>query len=247
MSKDDRLKESATNFLISSALFDQIKLEAGNLKEISCLDFSEENLAMCSYIAKAQAQYCAFEKVRRNQIIKPNLLSQLAMQASVFYDKAYSFAISLSMNKAANLKTFITILQFNKHSFEAQANYWMAQQFLTEIKEGSSNMGNAIAYITKACESLETIKEESKAYSSMISSQYKNLLLRYLEQKSKLIEINDKMYHDSIPSKINNIDCLQFSEPFSLDDELGCLFEGRDLISRMIPQDIQCLDRKRVG
>jgi hypothetical protein len=51
MDKDDKLESAANYFLLSAALFEQIKVELPNLNEVErTLDFTETNLEMCSYI-----------------------------------------------------------------------------------------------------------------------------------------------------------------------------------------------------
>jgi hypothetical protein len=143
MGNNDRLKDAASHFLLSSAILEQIKVELLSLNEKErTTDFSDPNLKMCSCVAKAQVQYCAFEKVKRTSLVNTTILSQLAMQASELYGKAYTQSLSLPKT---NLKNFISILNYNKHSFVAQANYWVGQQYTMGITQSSINIVKTVS------------------------------------------------------------------------------------------------------
>ena len=192
MGRDDKLREAGVHFLVGSAIFDELKLESTGLKkEEITLDFSEHNLEMCNYLMKAQAQYCAFEKVKRSEFNKYSLLSQLAMQASVYYRKAYEFITSPEMSKANNLKNFISILKFNEHTFLAQANYWMSQQCVADVSTKKSGVGLAISYMIKAYESLNMIKDIEQNLSPVLRKQYAGLLKHYSDKRAYLEGTND--------------------------------------------------------
>ncbi len=243
MSVEDKLKEAAKHFLVSAAIFDKIKLEIVNLKlGENGLDLSEPNLLMCGYIVKAHAQYCAFEKVKRTAPNNYTLLSRLAMQASTFYGKAYSLAATPPMSKAVDLKNFASVLHFNEYAFLAQAHYWVAQQYQQSAEETAVGIGKSIAHITKSYEALEMVKKLEKSLSPAILTQYKDLIKHYAERKAYLEDRNNKIYHEPVPKKVEEIECLQYTQPFSLEEDLNRPFEGRDIFSRLVPPVVRTLD-----
>ena len=245
MSLDDKLRDAARHFLISAALFEKIKLESIGLKlDERSLGFSEPNLQMCMYIVKAQAQYCAFEKVKRTSPGGFTLLSRLAMQASVFYGCAYSLASTPPMSKAIDLRNFASVLHFNECAFMAQAHYWVAQQYEKETEDKATGIGKAIAHIIKCQESLETIKKLEKNLSPMILTQYKDLMKHYTDHRAYLEGKNNKIYHETVPKKVDDIESLQFSQPLSLEEDLAKPFEGKEILSRLAPPAVRALEEE---
>ena len=194
---------------------------------------------MCTNLIRGQAQYCAFEKVRNFNPSKFNLLSQLAMQASVFYQKAYELAIKPEMDKAKSLRNHVSILHYTGCNFLSQANYWMAQQYARRVKEGHAGIGMAITYMKKAYTSITQV-EELKLPESVVS-QYKSLVAHYLERINYLEQKNNAIFHETVPEEVDNLECLQYSHPFNLDDDLNRPFEGKEIISRLVPSEVHKL------
>lgn len=204
------------------------------------LDFSEENLEMCSCIAKAQAQHCAFEKVIRTPPVNVVILSQLAMQASELYSKAYAQVLVLTNVDGVNLKNFACTVNYNTHSFQAKANYWMAQRYIMNIGQSPANIAKAIAYLTKACDALEQLKKSP--LSPRLNSMHASLVKKYSGQLAQLVKANNEVYRQAFVESVDKIECLQFTEAFSLQEELGRPFEGREIFAKMIPPEIQRLE-----
>eukprot|EP00826_Nyctotherus_ovalis_P043170 TRINITY_DN4518_c0_g4_i1.p2 TRINITY_DN4518_c0_g4~~TRINITY_DN4518_c0_g4_i1.p2 ORF type:complete len:221 (+),score=56.21 TRINITY_DN4518_c0_g4_i1:504-1166(+) len=210
MDEHDRLNEAARHFLISSALLEQIKTELPNLSEAErTLDFSEENLEMCSCIAKAQAQHCAFEKVIRTPPVNIVILSQLAMQASELYSKAYAQALILTNVDGVNLNNFASTVNYNTHSFLAKANYWMAQRYIINISQSPANIAKAIAHLKRACDALELLKAGS--LSPRLSSMCKSLVKKYSEQHAQLVKANDEVYHQALVESVDKIESVSYT------------------------------------
>ena len=206
------------------------------------LDLSVINLELCRYMAKAQAQYCAFEKVKRTSPGSFNLLSQLAMQAAAYYKKAHQLILSPSMANAASIKSCISVLNFNACAFTAQAHYWMAQQYLKNMKESNTGIGKAVGHLKKASDSIDSMREEEKGLSPAVYNQYKALSKHYSDRAKNLENKNIANFKEPVPDKLDPIECLQFTQPFSLDEDLARPFEGKDIISRLLPFDIQRLE-----
>ena len=142
ISVDDKFKDAAKNFLTASSIFEKIKIEASSLRTTDFgVDLTEQNLLMCSYIMKAQAQYCAYEKIKRTTTEKYSLLSRLAIQSSVFFGKAYSVASTPPVCTVADLKNFVAILQFKEYSFMAYAYYWAALQYEKQANDTAQGIG----------------------------------------------------------------------------------------------------------
>ena len=245
MAVEDKLKEAAKHFFVATTLFEKIKIENSNLKPPDMsLDMTEQNLLMCSYIMKAQAQYCAYEKVKRTTQGKYNLLSGLAKQASVYYGKAYSFAATPPVSKAVNQKIFVSVLHFNEYAFMAHAHYWVALQYQKETEEKAKGIGVSIAHIQKALEYLDEIKKHEKTLSPQILVQYRDMYKHYSDKKAFLEDQNNKIYHEIPPKNLDEIECLQFGQPISIEDDLTQSFEGKEIFSRMVPPAVRKLEEE---
>eukprot|EP00826_Nyctotherus_ovalis_P030029 TRINITY_DN2383_c0_g3_i3.p1 TRINITY_DN2383_c0_g3~~TRINITY_DN2383_c0_g3_i3.p1 ORF type:complete len:430 (+),score=137.87 TRINITY_DN2383_c0_g3_i3:639-1928(+) len=239
VSDSDKLKEAGIHFLTAASIFERISLESKGLRrEELSLDFSETNLRMCQCITRAQAQSCAFEKVKQSGFNKFNLLSQLAMQASSYYSQAYHLMTSSSMSRVVNLKKFSSIMYFNKCVFEAQANYWMSEKCVSNIKNLKSDAGKAIAYINRALSSLTSLEEQKANIAPGLYLQRENLFSRYSKRKEYLVQVNAEKYHEAVPKTVDDIDCFPFSQPLSLEEDLSCPFEGREVLERLVPLEV---------
>ena len=245
MQAEDKFKEAACNFLIAADIFAKIRLESKGLKKDEfTLDLSEANLQICQYIMRGQAQYCSFEKVKRNAPNKYSLLAQLAMQGSVFYAKAYDLILSSCMSKITVLTNFLPVIYFNEYVFKAQANFWMSQHFLGEMNKPKIGIGQAIGYLSAACEALEKIKKDNVKLSQPMKVQYDTLVKTYEERKNCIKGLNDRMYHEAIPAELDRIECKLFTQAFSLDEWLNRPFEGIDILSGLVPSAVQDLERE---
>eukprot|EP00826_Nyctotherus_ovalis_P065020 TRINITY_DN9547_c0_g1_i22.p1 TRINITY_DN9547_c0_g1~~TRINITY_DN9547_c0_g1_i22.p1 ORF type:complete len:428 (+),score=121.18 TRINITY_DN9547_c0_g1_i22:654-1937(+) len=242
MSRNVDLRKATAHFLIAAAIFDKIKIEISGLKEGEItLDLTEANIEVCMYMAKAQAQYCAFEKVRKTNSGRFSLLAQLAMQTSVFYQKAYQIITTPAMEGAKSLRSHMLVIHYNVWAFMARANYWMAQQHIRRLRESNAGIGTAIAYMNKACACMRHIEEQKAKLPPSISKQYDNLLGHFAEQREHLEKRNSAAHREPVPSEVDVIECLQYSQPFSLDDDLNRPFEGKEIISRLVPPEVHKL------
>jgi hypothetical protein len=245
MSVEDKFKEAADSFLKAAWIFEKIKLETGNLKTPDFgIDFSEQNLLMCTYIMKAQAQYCAFEKVKRKKPDGYQLLSKLAMQASVLYGKAYSIASTPPVCKSADPKNFIAILQFNEYTFIAQAYNWMSLYWEKFAEDKGEGMGNALVNIRKACEYLSILRNMEKQLSPAVMTIYKDLITHYCDKRNYLEGQNNKIYHETVPAKPEEIECQSFGSPISIETELSKPFEGQEVFAKLVPPAVMILEEE---
>lgn len=236
------LREATAHFLIAAAIFDKIKIEISGLKEEEItLDLTEANIEVCMYMAKAQAQYCAFEKVRKTNSGRFSLLAQLAMQTSAFYQKAYQAIAAPPMEAAKSLRNHVLVIHYNVWAFMARANYWMAQQHIKLLRESGAGIGTAIAYMNKACACMRQLEEQKTKLPPSIAKQYDNLVGHFSEQREHLERRNTAVHREPVPSEVDAIECLQYSQPFSLDDDLNRPFEGKEIISRLVPPEVHKL------
>jgi len=234
------LKVAAAHFLVAAAILEKIKIEATGLKsEELTLDLTETNLDICICMTRAQAQYCVYEKVKRVNSNKFTLLAQLAMQASVLYQKATQLIMTTTMEQAKSLRNFRVVLDYQAYSFMAQANYWAAQQFIKQMRETHRGIGVAIAYMIRACDSLKEVKEKERLPQSIVN-QYEALLKHYSE-RTVALEDKNKKFRETIPTEVDDIECLQYSQPFSLEEDINRPFEGKDIIVRLVPAKVHTL------
>lgn len=242
---DDHFKEAANNFLKAAWILEKIKAESGGLKSPDFgLDLSEQNLHMCSYIMKGQAQYCTYQKVKTTRPDKYGLLAKLAMQASAYYGNAYSYASTPPLCKALDSKKFTPILQFSETSFIAQAYYWDAlekQQICTKTTEG---MGKAVASIRKANQYINGMKKYEKSLAANILNPYKELCQQLQEKLAHMENQNSKIYHENVPDGVTEIDCMPFGNPISIEEELNKPYEGQAILQRMVPPAVRELEEE---
>lgn len=240
---DDHFKEAANNFLKAAWILEKLKAESGGLKSPDFgFDLSEQNLHMCSYIMKAQAQYCTHQKVKMTRPDKYGLLAKLAMQASAYYGNAYSYASTPPLCKTLDPKKFTAILQFNETSFIAQAYYWDAlekQKICTETTEG---MGKCVASIRKANQYLDGMKKYEKSLSPSVLNPYKELCKQLQEKMIQIESQNSKIYHENVPEGVTEIDCMPFGQPISIEEELNKSYEGQEILQRMVPPAVRELE-----
>eukprot|EP00826_Nyctotherus_ovalis_P001219 TRINITY_DN1016_c0_g1_i1.p1 TRINITY_DN1016_c0_g1~~TRINITY_DN1016_c0_g1_i1.p1 ORF type:complete len:622 (+),score=216.51 TRINITY_DN1016_c0_g1_i1:229-2094(+) len=242
---DDHFKDAANNFLKAAWILEKIKAESGGLKSPDFgLDLSEQNLHMCSYIMKAQAQYCTYEKVKLTRPDKYGLLAKLAMQGSSYYGNAYSYASTPPLCKALDPKKFTAILQFYETSYIAQAYYWDAlekQQICTNTTEG---MGKAVASIRKANQYLDGMKKYEKSLAPAILNPYRELCKQLQEKRTQIENQNSKIYHENVPDSVSEIDCMPFGQPISIEAELNKPYEGQEILQRMVPPAVRELEEE---
>ena len=249
ISVEDKLKPAAAKFLTAAWIFDKLKAEVGNLTTPDIgIDLTEQNLHMCGYIMRAEAQYCAHEKVKRTSPNSYALLAKLAMQAAVYYGRAYGYTTTPPVCKAVDPKTFVSVLQFYESSFMAQAYYWAALNNQKVCDETTVGIGKAIACIRKAMEYLNALQKLEKSLSPAIATQYKELVKVFSEKKAYLEDQNSKIYHETVPSKVDEIELMPFGQP--AETELSKPFEGQEILSRMVPPAVRELEeeyKKEVG
>jgi len=249
MSPESKYKEAGKHFLISAAIFEKLRLESVGLKphEIT-LDLSEINLQICRNIMKGQAQNCAIEKIKKHAADRYSLLAQLSMQASAYYKNAYTLIESPSMDNALSLKKFLPIIAFNESTFRAKANFLMSQKYKKEVKETKKGIGKAIAYILIAYKILEGIKKYEANLPSGTRYQYNELVKIYTKHKESLEEVNSRpSYHEEVPKEVDKIECKPFTIRLSLDEDLNVPFEGKEILSRLIPRTVQNLEEEYKG
>ncbi len=231
--------------MIAAGLFDKLKIEASGLKTPDYgLDLTEQNLHMCSHIMKAQAQYCAHERVKRTAATKFTMLAKLAMQAAAYYGTAYSYATTPPVCTAADPKNFVAILHFNEISFMAQAHYWVAMNCQKECDESAVGIGKAIAYIRKANDYLATLKQSEKTLSPAVLTLYRELVKHYADKRDYLDDQNRKIYHETVPARVDEIEMLPFGQPIVMDSELAKAFEGQEIFARLVPSGVRLLEEE---
>lgn len=191
---------------------------------------------------RAQAQHCAISKVSRYAPDKFSLLAQLAMQAADFYYKAHGLLATPSMARASPLRKFLPVIVFNACANKAKANFLMAQQYVNEFKTDKVGIGKAVAYMTIACNILEEIKGDQATLPPGILNQYHELRNTYGKQKNYFEEANKSTFHEEVPGEVEKIECKAFTQALSLDEDLNRPFEGKEILSRMIPQMVQKLE-----
>jgi hypothetical protein len=77
-----------------------------------------------------------------------------------------------------------------------------------------------------------------KYWIKVICLQCKILKKKYIEQYKQLVKANNKMYHQVVVENVYKIECLQYSQVFSLQEELNHPFEEREIFAKMIPSGV---------
>jgi len=241
-SPEDKIKEAANIFLTAAWIFDRIKLDLVNLqiKELSS-DLSESSLSMCSYLMKAQAQSCAYERVRSTREDKPDLIAKLAMQACKDYEVANGYSRTLGISRTANGKDMATIMQFKEDAFRSRAYYWSAIEFKKRCEQTTVGMGKAAANIRKALECVNVMKLKEKNYTGKLMEEYKALHTQCTSMQKDIDNQNYRYYHESVPPHPTEIDPMPYGKPISIEAELERPFDGRDNFSLKVPPGVKML------
>eukprot|EP00826_Nyctotherus_ovalis_P038640 TRINITY_DN3632_c0_g2_i11.p1 TRINITY_DN3632_c0_g2~~TRINITY_DN3632_c0_g2_i11.p1 ORF type:complete len:562 (-),score=182.30 TRINITY_DN3632_c0_g2_i11:454-2139(-) len=247
----NKVKEAATLFLSAAWVFERIKLDLVNLKfnELTP-DVTEENLSLCSFLMKAQTQSCAYERVYASRPDRYDMLAKLSMQAAKDYEVANGYSRNVGVKKAPNGKSLLAAMQFKEGAFRCLAFYWLALDQKKKCEESVTGMGKAVASIRKATEILESLKKNEWNFPPEIMAEYKQMIGQCAETQITIERLNDKLYHDSVPSKPVEIDAMPYGKPISIEGELDRPFEGKEILSLTVPPGVKALDneyKKEVG
>jgi hypothetical protein len=247
----DKVKQAASLFLTAAWIFERIKRDLVSLKLTEYTpDVSENNLTMCSFLMKAQAQSCAYERVRANRPDKYDLLAKLAMQASKDYEVANGYSKAIGLEKTIDGKILLGIMQFKEGALRSYAYYWSAMDQKKKCEESVIGMGKALASINKAMNCLEELKKQEKNFPPEVMNEYKTLHTHCAELQRTIENLNNKLYHESVPSRAAEIDAMPYGKPISIEGELDRPFEGKEIILLTVPAGVKVLSneyRKEVG
>lgn len=247
----DKVKEAATLFLTAAWVFERIKLDLVNLKLSEFTgDVSEGNLGMCSFLMKAQAQVCVYEKLRAAHPDRVDLLAKLAMQAAKDYEVACGYSKVVGLEKTPNGRNLLGVMQFKEGAYRTNAYYWSALDQKKKCEESVTGMGKAVASIRKAMEHLDSLRKAEKTFPPEVVAEYKTLSDHCAEAKRVIESLNNKLYHESVPSRPAEVDAMPYGKPISIEKELDRPFEGKDVLSSKTPAGVRKLYeeyKKQVG
>ena len=238
-------KDAVEKFMIAAWVFDQLRTERScyKSKELS-VDLSDQNIHMCSYITKAEAQYCVNEHLRIANPDKYGLTAKVVIQASLYYGPAYSYASTYPLDKAVHKQNFAGVLLFNEHYYMAQAYYLAGLDYQKKYETESMGIGKAIAYMGKAMEILTRMKSQAKLMPPSVTSKCQSMLDECKSKQDYYIEKNNKIYHERVPATPEEIDPLLYSKPKSIENELVQPFDGQAIFARMVPKAVQELEEE---
>lgn len=241
----DKVKEAAALFLSAAWVFERVKLDLVNLKFNEFTpDVAEENLSLCSFLMKAQAQSCAYERVHASRPDRYDMLAKLSMQAAKDYEVANGYSRNVAVKKAPNGKSLLAVMQFKEGAFRCLAFYWSALELKKKCEESVTGMGKAVASIHKATEILESLKKNERNFPPEVMAEYKQMMGQCAETQRTIENLNNKLYHDSVPSKPVEIDAMPYGKPISIEGELDRPFEGKEVLSLTVPPGVRALDNE---
>jgi hypothetical protein len=237
-------KIAAEYLLIAAGLFEKIRVEKSNLKPCDLgLDFTEQNLLMCSYIMQGQAAYAKHEKILLEAPDKLMLFAKIAYTTSAFYGKAYSLAVTPPMSKSVDPRNTTSLLQFHERAFMALAYYWKGMLYEKQCSMDATGIGQAIANVTRAVEVISELNKIEKLLSPAVLTQLHEVNSTYTTKLAYLKEQNKKIYHENVPAP-EEIEAMNTGQPTSVDKDLTQSIEGLSFFGRLVPGPVRALDEE---
>eukprot|EP00831_Metopus_contortus_P077401 TRINITY_DN725_c0_g2_i2.p1 TRINITY_DN725_c0_g2~~TRINITY_DN725_c0_g2_i2.p1 ORF type:complete len:266 (-),score=53.31 TRINITY_DN725_c0_g2_i2:207-1004(-) len=120
----------------------------------------------------------------------------------------------------------------------------MACHYEKQCEQTTEGIGKAIANIRKASEYIEILKKMEKFLSPTILSQYRDLSRFIIDKRKYLEDQNNKIYHEMVSTKVDEIEGINYGNPTPIDTELSRPFEGQEVFSRMIPPAVKMLEEE---
>ncbi|ODV88249.1 hypothetical protein CANARDRAFT_26401 [[Candida] arabinofermentans NRRL YB-2248] len=194
-------------------------------------DLNIETVETLSKIMLAQAQEVFLLKyINENDNPKDSLISKLAKATAKLYNSAYN---SIPTTKLANYK-WSNYLNLKDIYFTSVANYHHSISLKT-----SSKIGQAIAYMKQAQDSLKPSKTIFKTYDSNLITLVKNLEELIKNELVALEKDNDFIYHELIPTTTPEIKSMVSCKSIPITDhsEISSIV-GKDLFEKVIPLSI---------
>jgi len=226
----ESLKGAGIQFLTAAWIFE--KLKDGSKEQ---QDLGEVNMMMWSTIMKAQAQYCACERVKVLRKNKHKLQARLAIQASKYYEAAYLYADGLE--GVVNEK-IVGVLRYLTGMFKSRAFYWSAMDQNVKFQQTKKGIGNIINILQKAIECMNSLEVTLQFLDPELIKDHKDFLNQMMGNKNHLSSKNDNLYRESLPVETPAIESLPFGNPITIEADLTKPFEGQELFSQLGSLDI---------
>ncbi len=149
------IKEASKLFQQSAWVFDYMRNMVNSLQpsEVS-VDFTSEALSMLSNLMLAQAQYLFYKKAS-DAGMKAGILSQIAMQISIYFKEAYEFAQTNSGIKVYENAKFANVMLYHSVYFESMAYLSLANEHYKVSTDNGKGMGLTVAYFRVAMEAMK--------------------------------------------------------------------------------------------
>jgi hypothetical protein len=161
-------------------------------------DFQSQTCDMNSNLCLAQAQYL-FYKIAKDKNMKPSLLSQIAMQASVYFSAAHEKCQMAQPLRQYDNGAFGSKLGWFKNYFEAVSFFELGQVAYKEADDKGKGMGPCCGYLNKAMQCLDRGKAFAQQAGSNYASNYSAKLEEYTKLHQKALEENAKVYFEKVP------------------------------------------------
>ena len=164
----DGIKVASKLFQQAAWIFEQLMTMSSQLPPgVASTDFNKETLVMNSNLCLAQAQYLFF-KMASDKNMPPTILSKVAAQVSIYFQKAHDNNQTNSSLRAHESGKFANVLGYHSRYFLAQAYWVLGQQAFTQAGDAGKGMNMAVAYLTVAVEKFT----EAKPYVNQLGGAY---------------------------------------------------------------------------
>jgi hypothetical protein len=225
----ESLKGAGIQFLTAAWIFEKLK---GESKEQ--YDLGEVNVMKWGTIMRAQAQYCACERVQVLRKNKFKLQAKLTIQASKYYETASLYADALGDLED---KKIVGVLHYLAGMFKGRAFYWNAMNLNVKFQQTKKGISNVINALQKAIECMSSLEINLHFLDPELIEKHRDFFKRVVENKEHLSSKNDKIYHESLPIEIPVIESLSFGNPIPIEADLTKSFEGQELFSKLESPD----------
>jgi hypothetical protein len=150
LSSEQGIKDASKLLQEAASIFDNLKTQANTLKPADISpDFQSQTCDMNSNLCLAQAQYL-FYKMAKDKNMKPALLSQIAMQASVYFSVAFEKSQMAQPLRSYDNGAFAAKCGWFTNYFEAVAYWELGQVSYKEADDKGRGMGACCGYLNKA-------------------------------------------------------------------------------------------------
>eukprot|EP01022_Parablepharisma_sp_SALTPOND_P015718 TRINITY_DN224_c0_g3_i1.p2 TRINITY_DN224_c0_g3~~TRINITY_DN224_c0_g3_i1.p2 ORF type:complete len:608 (-),score=69.05 TRINITY_DN224_c0_g3_i1:11201-13024(-) len=245
-----KYKEAAKQYWTAAAVFTKIRQElmAIRLQDIGT-DFSEPNLKLNMYTAKAMAQLCVIESTKADYENTARLfMARICQCAAELFELAYGSAMSSLVT--GPLKEFLSeefrnSLYFFFKLFQGLAAFYAARIYGDEglVQDVQNSIGTAVGLLKVARAAFAECDKPRKV-APFVKSYY-NRYKDFVKTKTEYIEKRNKeIYQEEMPMVLPKIEAVGIPKEVDMEEVFQTEFEGKMVLKLLVPTEILNLEKE---